>query len=109
MLPPREPASLPVVTVVGQEHLGTDEENLPVEADYAAVVSHALEHNGHAEVAQHVVRAPAPVWFDFSHSVSVVGDWRRHFVASACVSSWMTENVHACAIALIARVEMENK
>lgn len=57
MLPPRKPAGLTVVAVVGEEELGADEENAAIQAENTAVVPHALEHDGHSEIAQEVIGA----------------------------------------------------
>jgi len=52
--PGREPPQLAVVAVVGEPHLGADEEDLAVVDDDAAVVDDILVDDGHADVDDHV-------------------------------------------------------
>mmetsp|Transcript_86554 Transcript_86554/g.242414 ORF Transcript_86554/g.242414 Transcript_86554/m.242414 type:complete len:219 (-) Transcript_86554:99-755(-) len=51
-----EPAHLPVVPIVGQEHLRPDAIDLPAISPHAAVIWHVPMHDWHADVAQDPLR-----------------------------------------------------
>ncbi len=51
VLPSREPARLAIVTIIGEEELGTDEQNTAVECHHPAVVARPVVHDWHSEIA----------------------------------------------------------
>ena len=55
VLPGREPARFSIISVVCEAELGANQENLPVQHEYSAIIPHPSVNDGHTDIADNFV------------------------------------------------------